>query len=288
MSGAKARYLEQNYSLVSEYGFGPKAGNFNYAAKIICGESQGPAVGLGLPPGRYATVVNVHNPFDSVVFFSKGVSLAYPPGNQRPGRIVTLGFDALGPGQTLAVDCSDLERRAFPQGFAGSYVEGVVTIESELLLDVNALYTTAPAAGEVTSIDVEAIKPRDMRPLGGQLPDLVVVQNPDGSYARFLTGPSGGSGWSSQLIVGVKNQGAAFSGPFKVNVKAIAYGGWHVQYTRSVSGLVKDEIVIMAFDWGAGGNPYTYEIELDKENVVVEINEGNNVVSGGILNPEYL
>ncbi len=136
---------------------------FEYAAKIVCG-TQKESNNLRLAKGIYATVINIHNPNDTTVVFLKKLALTYPPEEQRPGRVDTLGFDKLGPDQALKTDCIDIERK-LPNGFPTPYIEGFVIIKGPASLDVSAVYTAAKlhsflSPQRVTSIDVEQIRER--------------------------------------------------------------------------------------------------------------------------------
>jgi len=283
VNGSKAKYLEQNYSLVTDFHVGPREKNFEYAAKVICG-IQKDSNDLRLAQGSYATTINVHNPNKTTVSFYKKLALAYPPGQQRPGRIIPISFDALGPDQALTLDCVDIQRRLFPEGLPRPYLEGFVIIQSAMLLDVSVVYSAADLSGEIRSIDVEQIRERDYgyKPL----PDLIVLPGPDDSYCTVTEWTdeygfaSPGSLW---LIATFKNQGSAYSGPFDVELEIERTTGPRrgdiYTYTESVSGLVEDEVVDVTFTIPAA-HSLDFKLTIDVNADVTESNEGNNTVYG--------
>jgi hypothetical protein len=135
-----------------------------YAAKIICGLQKDPQ-DMRLARGFYATAINIHNPNDFEVTFFKKLALTYPPEEQKPGEIMPIAFDTLAADEALEVDCMDIQRELFPNGFPTPYIKGFVVIQSPASLDVTGVYTTASLdqSGNVTnhsSIDVEQIPER--------------------------------------------------------------------------------------------------------------------------------
>lgn len=139
-----------------------KPREFEYAAKIICGEQKDPE-NTRLAKGLYATTINIHNPNDSTVLFYKKLALTYPPEEQRAGKIIPLGVDTLSYDQALKVDCIDIKKHF---NFS-DYIEGFVIIQSTGSLDVSAVYTASRSktflfwsSYEVVSVDVEQIRER--------------------------------------------------------------------------------------------------------------------------------
>jgi hypothetical protein len=125
---------------------------FQYAAKFICGPSEGTV----LARGYYLTAVNVHNPTREEIEFSKKFAIAWP--GQRPGAVVD---DApptrLGSDQALEIDCQEIRARTQLTGF----VKGFVIIESNFELDVVAVYTAARTIGQpIQTLHMERVPPR--------------------------------------------------------------------------------------------------------------------------------
>ena len=140
---------------------------YEYAAKMICGIQRG-SNNLRLPKGSYTTMINIHNPNERRVEFLKKLALTYPPKEQKPGLVDTIGIDILGPDEALKVDCIDIQGKLFPNGFPTPFIEGFVVIKSSESIDVSAVYTVAKpgsllSSERVTSIDVEQIRERKLK-----------------------------------------------------------------------------------------------------------------------------
>ena len=149
--------------------------------------------------------------------FFKKLALTFPPGEQRPGKVLPIGEDVLGPDQALAVDCMHIAKKLFPNGFPTPYITGFVVIQSPESLDVTAVYTTTAVEGDgraTTSIDVEQIRERQ-RDARHELPDLVPVPDASGGFCRIRDG---------KLLVTVKNQGTGWAGPSTTTVEFFGQG----------------------------------------------------------------
>lgn len=135
---------------------------YEYAAKIVCGFQSDPK-DMRLARGFYGTAINIHNPNPKRVKFFKKLALTFPPDKQAPGRVMPIGNDRLKYDEALEVDCIDIQRRLFPNGFPPpGYIKGFLIIQSNESLDVTAVYTTASLdkQGNVSNhsgIDVEQI-----------------------------------------------------------------------------------------------------------------------------------
>jgi hypothetical protein len=137
---------------------------FEYAAKLVCGLHRDPR-DRRLIRGAYATTINIHNPNDAEVEFFKKLALTFPPEEQKPGEVIRISEDVLGPDQALAVDCMDIQRQVFQGRLPAPYIEGFVIIQCKLSLDVTAVYTSAAvdSQGQIvgqSGIDVEQIRER--------------------------------------------------------------------------------------------------------------------------------
>jgi hypothetical protein len=139
---------------------------FEYAAKLVCGLHRDPR-DRRLIRGAYATTINIHNPNNDEVEFFKKLALTFPPEEQKPGEVIRISEDVLGPDQALAVDCMDIQRQVFQGRLPAPYIEGFVIIQCKLSLDVTAVYTSAAvdSQGQIvgqSGIDVEQIRERQM------------------------------------------------------------------------------------------------------------------------------
>lgn len=248
---------------------------FEYAAKFICGLQKDPE-DLRLTRGLYGTEINIHNPSERRVRFFKKLALTFPPGEQRPGEVLPIGEDVLGPDQALAVDCMDIQRRLFPNGLPAPYITGFVVIQSPESLDVTAVYTTAAVdeEGRVTSqrsIDVEQIHERQ-KGITPELPDLIPVPDPSGSFCRRREG---------KLVVTVKNQGAGSSGPSTTEVDFFRHGKVSMPTPALAPNTSTD--LLFAIPPGCFDPDCEFRITVDVMNDVAESNEGNNTANGTCL-----
>jgi hypothetical protein len=129
---------------------------FQYAVKFLCltnlpGTS---ASSTSVLPGSYQTAVNIHNPNAK-------------PANYRTKLASGLGiskflFHKLEPDGASHVDCANVQDYDLHpiHGF-----EGFLVVESDLSLDVVAVYTAGKGGteGAVSSIDVEYVRERALR-----------------------------------------------------------------------------------------------------------------------------
>lgn len=136
---------------------------FQYAAKLICGKSDGKI----LAPGVYFTAVNVHNPTYTKVGFRVKVAVALP--GLQPGPVSEFHDAQLGPDEALEIDCPDIfnpEIFKFPEPIRRGFLKGFVVIESKVELDVVAVYTAVGGEKWVETLHTERVPVR--RPKAGQ------------------------------------------------------------------------------------------------------------------------
>jgi hypothetical protein len=260
----------------------PERDDFEYAAKLICG-LQPEAKDMRLVRGFYATAINIHNPNDKPVEFDKELALTYPPEEQKPGKIFPIAHDKLGPNEALAVDCMDVEREVFPQGFPEKYIKGFVVIKSNMKLDVTAVYTAAGLDKEanvqsVTSIDVEQIDEQSKVGKPDQCPDLTIRDISPPS----VNCPGGGGTCVTKLDYMIENIGSGDAGPF--DVKSVLDPNQSVIVNQSVpTGLAAGAALPMTVVTPPGGNCFDPDcavtITADSINKVPECNEQNNTGS---------
>lgn len=124
---------------------------FQYAAKVVCGKSDGSVVA----PGEYWTAINVHNPNTYTIRISKRVSIGYP--GEKAGPVSPFFRASLGPAQSLEIDRQDI----FKHAGVDNFLKGFVEIESSNgELDVVAVYTAAGANGDVVTFHTERVPVR--------------------------------------------------------------------------------------------------------------------------------
>ena len=255
---------------------------FEYAAKLVCGLQRDPR-GMRLVRGFYGTAVNIHNPSDEPVAFRKKLALTFPPEEQKPGKIIPIARDRLGPDEALEVDCEDVLKEAFDGQFPTPYIKGFVVVQSSERLDVTAVYTAAglDREGEITSvasIDVERILGRGREEEQCRGPDLII---------RDIGRPSvdcpGGSGTCVTTVeYTVANIGPGDAGPF--TARAILDPNQSVVVDEFFAGGLQagaqQTVTIMT---PPGGNCFdpdcTISVTADSDDAVEECDENNNTLS---------
>lgn len=134
---------------------------YEYAAKLVCGEPQGEARQLAIP-GRYSTIVNVHNFQSRTIPFFKKLALAYPPLAQDEGEVLPIAIDTLDYDGALKADCNDIAERLFNGSLPNGFVEGYLVVQTPRRLDVDAVYT-AGSPGAMRTLHIEEVTERDLR-----------------------------------------------------------------------------------------------------------------------------
>jgi hypothetical protein len=171
---------------------------FQYAVKVVCGEvGQNDDFPPPVAPGRYWTAINIHNPTkcDDAHFRWK-VAIARPG---EPGPVTAYSRPmTLRPDQALELDCQQV-MRAVPQP-PPSFVKGYVVLESDIELDVVAVYSGSPGPCGSNSFHTERVQPRSVPvcedlvlPLHTGLADWRIVSPTLGPVA--LVNPVAG-GWA--------------------------------------------------------------------------------------------
>jgi len=122
-----------------------------YAAKFVCGKSDGKVVA----PGVYFTAVNVHNPTYTPIRFRVKIAVALP--GLKPGPVSKFHEAELGPDESLEIDCPDIFKLVDTKA---DFLKGFVVIESEVELDVVAVYTASGKDGQVETLHTERVSPR--------------------------------------------------------------------------------------------------------------------------------
>lgn len=236
---------------------------FQYAVKFICGKTTGED---GVAPGRYYTAINVHNPWHKKIKFKKKFAIALP--RQKSGRYTQFFDVELSDDQALEIDCRDIFERTKDISTA-DFRKGFAVLESDVELDIVAVYTTANfATEEIITQDIERVHPRK---IAHELPDLVPVPDENDSFCRR----SGNS-----LLVTVRNQGLAPSGASKTQVDFFDLG----KFTVNTPELDQGEPVDLLFEvppnfWTSEGKK-KFQITADVMKQVTEAKEWNNIAFG--------
>lgn len=233
---------------------------FQYAAKFVCGKSAGTVVA----PGLYFTAVNVHNPTYTSIRFVIKIAVALP--GLKPGPVSRFYDARLGPDEALEIDSPDIMKLA--EGRA-DFLKGFVVIQSEVELDVVAVYTAAGSTGQVETLHTERVPPRGLE-LG--VPDLVAVPDANGSFCRRK---------DSTLTVTVKNQGTSAAGSSTTQVDFLAFGKVSMPTPPLAPGASVD--LLFQIPPGCFDPNCEFLITVDANNEVSESDEVNNVVKSSCL-----
>jgi hypothetical protein len=249
---------------VEEKGPAPR---FQYAAKFVCGKSVGEAVA----PGAYFTAVNVHNPSDNTVRFRKKVAVALP--REKPGAVSRFFDASLGPDEAFEIDCADILKHAET---SPRFLKGFVVVESDFALDIVAVYTAAGATGQVETLHVERVPPRDRKPAAGGKPDLVPVPDPQPGIGFCRLDARG------RLVVTVKNQGNADAPASVTTVEFLPGGGVKIP-TPAIPAGGSVELPPVSMPADCHKPECNFTIRVDSGGQVDESNEGNNTGSGSCI-----
>lgn len=135
---------------------------FQYAVKLVCGVvSPSPAGGAPTPvaPGRYWTAINIHNPDKCHEAHLRWKVVVAAPLGQTPAVPVYQRPSVLGPDLALEIDCRRV-MQTFPPPVP-TFVKGYVVIESDIELDVVAIYSgTQGGNTQLSSFHTERVQPR--------------------------------------------------------------------------------------------------------------------------------
>lgn len=174
--------------------------DFQYSVKIVCGvitpANQPPNP---LPPGRYSTATNVHNPSRcDVVHLRWKVAIGLP--GLKVGPVSQFADASLGPDDALEIDCSDVMALLKKSGInVPPYVKGWVVIECPSELDVVAVYGTSTnkdaAAEPVNTFHTERVVPRCL-----PICEDFVLDISTGVSDWYVKGPGAGAVFSQTTL----------------------------------------------------------------------------------------
>lgn len=257
--------------------------DFEYATKLVCGLQKDPQ-SMQVVRGFYGTAINVHNPSDKPVIFTKKLALTFPPREEAPGKIIPIAKHKLDYDEALEVDCDDVLLEAFGGQFPESFIKGFIVVQSTGELDVTAVYTAAGLDQEtrvtsVTSIDVEQIATRDKRPdKPGQCADLTIRD----IGQINVSCPGGGGTCVTKVDYTVANMGLGDAGPF--SVRAVLDPAQSVVIDAPLgSGLLAGQQQTVTVTSPPGGNCFdpdcTVSVTADIDGQVDECSEDNNSLS---------
>ena len=114
-----------------------------------------------MAPGRYRTLINIHNPTEKKIEIARKFALAGQPGDPSGGISITPYKSlTLEPDQAIAYNCFEIANFFCPiNGICVDFtaIDGFLVINSPTELDVVAVYSGNPKGGEVSTLDTETI-----------------------------------------------------------------------------------------------------------------------------------
>lgn len=135
------------------------AAPLEYAAKFVCsgtgGTTDGPFRPPQFSPGRYTTSINIHNPNRRAdLTWKVAIALVEIPGPMTAFKpMINLRYD-----QAIDIDCGSIRSWMRANGVViNTLITGFVVVQSKQELDVVAVYTAAPVAGQVSSFHTERV-----------------------------------------------------------------------------------------------------------------------------------
>ena len=158
---------------------------YQYVVKVVCGDM---ATKEGMPVvsrGAYTTAINVYNHSTcKTAIIRRRLSVGLP--HAKSGPISKVSKSNLGPCLAMEVDCADIMEMA-PND--SKFVKGFVVLESNLPLEVVAVYTAAGLTGgkEVTTMHTERVPEREFNPCGNLYENLATDT---GTKWRVIRTPS--------------------------------------------------------------------------------------------------
>jgi hypothetical protein len=163
--------------------------SYQYAVKTLCTLFGEIGFGDALSPGRYRTVINIHNPTEKKFEIARKFALAGGPTDPfGPFSVTPYKSLTLGPDQAIAFNCFDIANFFCPINNVCvdfTAIDGFLVINSPAELDVVAVYTGNPKGGEVSTLDTETVAARKLakvikiepdRPAGPQQPRRIQVE----------------------------------------------------------------------------------------------------------------
>ena len=129
-----------------------------YAAKFVCGKTDGPLAARG----QYFTIINVHNPihphtnFSSTVEFKKGFALGGR--DEQVGKIAPYCQTSLKEDEVMGIDCPNIYKHLGIR--EGTFIEGFAVIQATADLDVVSVYTAG--GDEVNAFHTERVPFREV------------------------------------------------------------------------------------------------------------------------------
>jgi hypothetical protein len=149
------------------------ATTYQYSAKTLCTLRGDAGFSEAFAPGRYRTVINIHNPTERRIEITRKFALSLQPG-EAAGSFSITPYKSLilEPDQAVAYSCGDIVGFFCPiDGVCVDFIaiDGFLVVNSPVELDVVAVYTANPRDAQISTMDTETIA-------GRRLPKTIVVR----------------------------------------------------------------------------------------------------------------
>ena len=139
--------------------------SLQYAAKFLCGPMERndhrDIPNRGRTPvaaGNYHTAINVHNPSKGAAAVRFRFTSTLPDG--KPGEISRFAEIKLAPDQALSLDCAQVYELLHAKP---GFIDGFAVVESNVELDVVAVYTASGENGHITALQTERVPVRKIQ-----------------------------------------------------------------------------------------------------------------------------
>lgn len=131
-----------------------------YSAKFVCGNQADMKLSSPVVPADYRTAINVHNPNNVEVKFTKKVVLAGREDESLNEPSKEIPF-VLKPDYAFEIDCEDIYNIGNFDP-ATPFAKGFVVITTRMQLDLVGVYTSISESKDIT-LDLETITPKLVR-----------------------------------------------------------------------------------------------------------------------------
>jgi photosystem II stability/assembly factor-like uncharacterized protein len=224
-----------------------------YAAKFICGKPDGDTAATGV----YFTSIDVHNPQLTPLAFRKKFAIARA--NEKAGPISKFFTAKLCSDEAFTISCGEILARTSTS--TGSFLDGLVVLESDQELDVIGSYSATGSTKQVETLELERVAPRRQAIVAGKA-DLI----PSLTCNRV----------TNQLAATIKNIGQVDAAASTTLLEFLP-GATVSQMTGTIPA---GGSVAVNFDLSKCGTFCQFRLTADSDHQIDELNENNNSVDG--------
>lgn len=249
---------------------------YRYYVKFVCGKSEGDI----LSAGRYFTAINIHNPSEGTATISKKISTALPA--ETSGHVIDAGKSKLGPCESYEIDCPDIYRQA--RMTPCCLLKGFLVLESDIQIEVVAVYTASGADKEVETIHTErvpAVEVKEDEKEKPKLPDLLPIKPYPPGPPTF---PSNFCKSRKELAIIVRNQGQGPALASKLQVEFLDCGKIVMSDVPPLGPGEDSPIIIVTIPDGCWrGEKMEFRITANATMAFGEVTTANNMVKSSCV-----